>query len=170
LAALPEARLMIKTAALEAESARRYTHQRFAARGIATERIELVGRDESFADHLGRYAQVDVVLDPFPYAGTTTTCEALWMGVPVVSLAGKTHVSRVGASLLVNAGLADLVAGTDAQYVQVACDLARDWERLAMLRSTMRARLEGSPLRDERGLAREVESAYRAMWRAYCTG
>jgi predicted O-linked N-acetylglucosamine transferase (SPINDLY family) len=117
---------------------------------------------------LALYRQVAIGLDPFPYHGTTTTCEALWMGVPVITLAGQTHVSRVGVSLLTNLGLPELIAQTPEEYVRMAVDLANDLPRLSHLRSTLRQRMEQSPLMDAPRFARHVEAAYRQMWRTWC--
>jgi predicted O-linked N-acetylglucosamine transferase (SPINDLY family) len=119
-------------------------------------------------DHLALYGRVDIALDTFPYHGTTTTCEALWMGVPVVTRAGETHASRVGVSLLTNAGVAELVATSDESYVEVATTLARDFPRLAGLRATLRERMAASPLMDGPLFARNLEGAYRQMWRTWC--
>ena len=106
--------------------------------------------------------------DPFPYGGGTTTCDALWMGVPVVSLAGKTGVGRGGLSILLNMGLAELVAANAGEYVRIAAALAGDLERLKGLRSTLRRRMEQSPLMDAPRFARHMEAAYREMWRKWC--
>jgi protein O-GlcNAc transferase len=103
-------------------------------------------------------------LDVYPYNGAATTCEALWMGVPVITLAGPTHVSRVGASILTAAGLSELVASSPDEYVQHALGLAADVARLRRLRASMRERLRSSPLLDARGFARRVEKAYSDMW------
>jgi len=136
--------------------------------GIGPHRLELRGPEPDYAAHLAVYEQMDMTLDPFPYHGTTTTCEALWMGVPVVSLAGQSHVARVGVSLLNNAGLPELVAESAEQYLQIAVHLARDLPRLQQLRSTLRQRLQASPLLDAPRFARNVEAAYRQMWRKWC--
>jgi predicted O-linked N-acetylglucosamine transferase (SPINDLY family) len=164
LGELPGARLKLKSFGLKAASARRSILEQFAARGVAPDRVEFSGPDESFAGHLAKYHEIDVALDVYPYNGTATTCEALWMGVPVITLAGPTHVARVGASILGGAGLPELVAGSEEQYVQKALELARDAGRLRALRSTMRDRLLNSPLLDAQGFARSVENAYAAMW------
>jgi predicted O-linked N-acetylglucosamine transferase (SPINDLY family) len=113
-------------------------------------------------------AQVDIALDPFPYNGTTTTCDVLWMGIPVVSLTGETSVSRSGYALLKSVGLEELVAHDVEEYTAIATALARDPERLDELRSGLRSRLEASPLRDEAGCTRDIEAAYRYMWRQWC--
>jgi predicted O-linked N-acetylglucosamine transferase (SPINDLY family) len=160
---LPQARLVMVTHALGEESARRAIHGNFAGEGIAADRVKLFG-PESHGGLLGRYREVDVTLDTFPYHGHTTTCEALWMGVPVVTLAGRTHLSRVGVSILRRIGLSELIAATPEEYVRKAVTLARDPERLRELRAGMRQRMRGSPLLDAAAFARALESAYRAMW------
>ncbi|MGD1276313.1 MAG: tetratricopeptide repeat protein [Tepidisphaeraceae bacterium] len=168
LSAVPNSRLMIKSQGLAGAPARQQVLERFAARGIAADRLELHGRIASPAGHLELYHQIDIALDTYPYHGTTTSCEAMWMGVPVVTLAGKTHASRVGVSLLSNVGLEQLIAQTAEQYVQIAADLAKDVDALSKLRSALRSRLAASPLLDGSGLAREVEAAYRVMWKQWC--
>ena len=120
--------------------------------------------------HLARYGEIDIALDPFPYNGATTTCEALWMGVPVVALAGATHAARVSASLLQAAGLPQLVAESEPSYVAIARELARDRERLAALRGSLRERVRSSPLCDAEGAARAIEAAYRTLWRRFREG
>jgi predicted O-linked N-acetylglucosamine transferase (SPINDLY family) len=117
---------------------------------------------------LARYGGIDIALDTFPYNGTTTTCEALWMGVPVVSQAGQVHASRVGASLLSQVGLAALAASSPQAYVQTAIDLAHDIPRLRDLRGGLRARMASSSLMDRARIARAIDSAYRTMWRRHC--
>lgn len=108
------------------------------------------------------------MLDPFPYNGHTTSLDALWMGVPVVSLAGGPIVSRAGLSQLSNLGLQELVAFSEDDYVKIAARLARDLPRLEELRATLRSRMETSVLMDGKHFARGIESAYRAMWRRWC--
>ena len=168
LSAVPNSRLMIKGQGLTDAPVRQQVLERFAAHGIAADRLELHGRIASLAGHLELYHQIDIALDTYPYHGTTTSCEAMWMGVPVVTLAGKTHASRVGVSLLSNVGLEQLIAQTPEQYVQIAADLAKDLAALSVLRSALRSRLAASPLLDGSGLAREVEAAYRVMWKQWC--
>jgi predicted O-linked N-acetylglucosamine transferase (SPINDLY family) len=116
------------------------------------------------------YHRLDIVLDTFPYNGHTTSLDALWMGVPVVSLAGRTPVSRAGLSQLTNLGLPELVAHSEDDYVRIAVELAGDLPRLGQLRSTLRERMENSVLTDAPRFARNVEAAYRKMWQAWCTG
>jgi predicted O-linked N-acetylglucosamine transferase (SPINDLY family) len=114
------------------------------------------------------YNQLDVVLDPFPYNGHSTSLDALWMGVPVVTLAGNLGVSRGGLSILHNLGLPELVAHSEDEYVAIATELARDLSRLTELRQTLRPRMEASVLMDAPHFARQIEAAYRSMWRQWC--
>ncbi|HLH94782.1 MAG TPA: tetratricopeptide repeat protein [Xanthobacteraceae bacterium] len=137
-------------------------------RGIAGDRVELLGKLKSTADHLAAYGSVDIALDTFPYNGATTTCEALWMGVPVVTLGGDRHSARMGASLLARAGLEHLVASTPQAYVDVATRLAADLSALASLRADLRGRVAASPLCDSVKFCRQLEAAYRTMWREWC--
>jgi predicted O-linked N-acetylglucosamine transferase (SPINDLY family) len=130
--------------------------------------VQILNRAETAAEHLARYAQMDIALDTFPYGGTTTTCDALWMGVPVVTLAGNTHASRVGASLLNAMELGDLVATDIAQYVDHAVALAMDHARRAALRESLRQRMAVSPLADGPAFAAQFAAALREMWRRWC--
>jgi protein O-GlcNAc transferase len=143
--------------------------QFFAEGAVDPARVAFVGY-LSVAEYFLVYERIDVGLDPFPYAGGTTTCDALWMGVPVVSLAGKAPLSRAGLGVLTNAGLPELVAGTPGEYARVAAMLAGDLPRLAALRAGLRERLHRSPLTDAPRFARNVEAAYRMMWRRWCAG
>jgi protein O-GlcNAc transferase len=120
------------------------------------------------AEYLARYHEADIALDTHPYAGVTTTCDATWMGVPTVTLAGNTHVSRSGVSLLSAVGLPELIAQTPEDYVEIAVRLASDLPRLAALRTGLRQRMRQSPLCDGQRLARSIEAAYRDMWRKWC--
>jgi predicted O-linked N-acetylglucosamine transferase (SPINDLY family) len=168
--AVPGARLLLKGRILESEAGRETVGGRFARAGLAPERLELhrwIARDDA---PMALYHEVDIALDPFPYNGTTTTCEALWMGVPVVTLAGGRHAARVGASLLTHFGAPELIARDRADYVRRAVDLARDGARRAEFRATARRRFAASPLRDEAGFARAFEAALREAWRQWCAG
>jgi predicted O-linked N-acetylglucosamine transferase (SPINDLY family) len=147
---------------------RRTLLNNFAAHGIDPRRIELLGWTSAPVSHLETYGRLDLALDPFPYNGTTTTCEALWMGVPVVTLAGDRHAARVGASLLGQLGLDALVATDEAGYLAIAAALANDRERVAGLRADLRHRMQTAPLCDAPGFARRIEAAYRIMWRRWC--
>jgi predicted O-linked N-acetylglucosamine transferase (SPINDLY family) len=115
-----------------------------------------------------QYQQIDIALDPFPYGGGTTTCDALWMGVPVVTFAGETGVSRGGLSLLSNLQLPELAAHTAEEYVRIAAELARDLNRLKTLRAELRQKMQQSPIMDAPRFARNVEAAYRQMWTNWC--
>jgi predicted O-linked N-acetylglucosamine transferase (SPINDLY family) len=168
LKAVANSRLMLKWSSLADESTRQRFVDEFGVRGIGPERLELVGRDASMADHLAAYGRIDLALDTFPYNGATTTCDALWMGVPTVTLAGGTHAGRIGVSLLHAIGLGEMVAQTSRKYIDIATALATDTPRLAELRRGMRNRVEDSPLREPVGITRAVEAEYRAMWRAWC--
>jgi predicted O-linked N-acetylglucosamine transferase (SPINDLY family) len=119
-------------------------------------------------EYLELYHLLDIALDPFPYGGHTTSLDALWMGVPVVSLAGSRPVSRAGLSQLSNLGLSELVAFAEDEYLSIATGLAGDLPRLAELRRTLRSRMENSPLMDAPAFTRNIETAYRAMWQDWC--
>jgi predicted O-linked N-acetylglucosamine transferase (SPINDLY family) len=151
-----------------ADGARQRMREQFESRGIGEARLQLHGRlgTEEFHRVLGT---IDLALDTFPYAGTTTTCEALWQGVPVLTLKGETSVSRSGHALLQMLGLDELIAPNEAEYVQKAIELANDLDRLDALRRGMRSRFDASPLRDEAGFTRELEAAYRVMWADWCS-
>ena len=166
--AIPSSRLIIKSRGLGEENARLRINRRFESHGIPANRLEIRGHQPDFKLHLDTYNQMDIALDTFPYHGTTTTCEALWMGVPVVTLAGSAHVSRVGVSLLSSVGLPELIARTAEEYVSIVVGLAKDLPRLAELRRTFRPRMRASPLMDAGRFARDIESAYRQMWRNWC--
>jgi len=164
LAAVPRSRLMMKAYALGSESARRRVLEQFAACRIGAGRVLLHGPEDTVVGHLGRYREVDIALDTFPCHGTAITCEALWMGVPVVTLAGRTQVSRAGASILKRVGLEELVAQSPDEYVARASALATDSARLAQLRRGLRERMRASPLLDRAGFARSVEAACVSAW------
>lgn len=138
--------------------------QRFLELGVASERL-LIYAKLNVCQYYDAYRQIDIVLDPWPYNGGTTSCDALWMGVPVVSLAGEAFVSRMGYALLKNLDLTECIANSVAEYVQVASNLASNIDHLAQIRRNMRTRLSQSPLRDEQGFTTSLENAYHAMWR-----
>jgi protein O-GlcNAc transferase len=168
LTRLPTARLLLKAKPFADAATRALYLERLAERGVAADRLELIGWLPDSNAHLALYDRVDVALDPFPYNGTTTTCEALWMGVPVVTPRGDRHAGRVGASLLTQVGVTDLIADSIEAYVEMAVALAGDPARLADLRSSLRPRMAASPLCDAPGFARKVEEAYRTMWARWC--
>jgi protein O-GlcNAc transferase len=168
LAAVPGSRILLKAKALAVTSVRQRVAGIFAQHDISAERLEMKAATATAAEHLQHYRQVAIALDPFPYHGTTTTCEALWMGVPVITLAGQTHVARVGVSLLTNVGTPELIAQTSEEYVRIAVALASDHQRLVELHATLRQKLQSSPIMDHAAFARNIEAAYRQMWRTWC--
>jgi predicted O-linked N-acetylglucosamine transferase (SPINDLY family) len=162
LDAVPGSRLVVKATLFRDEWVRGLYQDRFAAAGVPADRLTILPPVMEKAGHLAAYAEVDIALDPFPYNGTTTTCEALWMGVPVVTLAGQVHAGRVGASLLTRAGLPDLIAGSEDEYVAIARGLAMDTPRLGSLRSSLRTAVSAT-LRDAAPVVKALEQAYRDM-------
>ncbi len=163
LAALPPARLVLKARAFADPQSQRHLLQRFARQGLDPRRIELLPHTPDTQSHLACYQAIDIALDTFPYNGTTTTCEALWMGVPVITLAGDRHAARTGVSLLHNAGLDEFIATDEESYIAKALALAADGEKRRQLRQTLRNRLRASRLMDGKALARAVEQQYRKM-------
>jgi protein O-GlcNAc transferase len=164
LKAVPQSRLLLHA---QAGSHRDRLLAVAAERGLSPDRVEFVPFQPPH-EYLRTYQRIDVALDPFPYSGGTTTCDALWMGVPVVTLAGQTAVGRGGVSILSNVGLQECVACDTEQYVRIAAGLARSVSRLAELRATLRQRMQGSPLMNAPRFAGHVEAAYREMWRRWC--
>lgn len=163
LAAVPYSRLVLKWRTLADEPLCDSIRSAFAARGIAPERIEL--RPASFhADVLKQYADIDIALDPFPFTGGLTSCEALWMGVPVVTWPQSRVVSRQTYAFLSAFGLRELAAHGANDYVHIAASLATDRARLAILRSGMRTRMEGSPLMDVAGFTRQLENTLHQLY------
>lgn len=167
---VPDARLLLKAGPLDSEDVRRWVGDEFDHRGVDPGRLEMVGFFESPEDHLAAYGRIDVALDPFPYNGTTTTCEALWMGVPVVTLLGGSHPGRVGASLLTAIGHHEWIAGSIDGYIAIAAGLARDTARLTELHGSLRRVMGESSLMDFAGYARRFESAIRASWQRWAVG
>ncbi len=168
LNAVPDSRLILKAQGLHHPDARRELEQRINAAGVASSRLRLLPPTPSRADHLNLYAQIDIALDPFPYHGTTTTCEALHMGVPVLTLSGNTHVSRVGVSLLRSLNLTQLIASNEDEYFRIATSLAHAPDRLHSLRTSLRPTLQSSPLCDEPAFASRFQSLLRTIWQARC--
>lgn len=166
---LAGSRLLIMARMLDDPMTRSRLSAMFASHGIAEGRLLLrkgAPRDQYYAT----YAEVDIALDPFPRTGGTTTAESLWMGVPVVTLAGQRYVERISASKLTAVGLEDLIAKNREEYIEKAVSLARDPARRVELRKNLRARMARSPLCDGKGLARAMESAYTDMWNRYLSG
>lgn len=168
LMAVPTSRLLIKARALSDAKVQDSLRGRFAKANIDPDRLVFVGNVESETEHLETYHRIDVGLDTVPYNGTTTTVEALWMGVPVVGLHGDRFIARVGESILNNVGLGDWVAATEAEFAQLAANKAADLTALADLRSRLRPMLINSPLCDHKKFARSFETALRGVWRNWC--
>jgi protein O-GlcNAc transferase len=160
LAATPSSRLML---ARPGEPIR----DKFSQLGVDSSRVLIVPR-LSRREYLRQYQQIDIALDPWPYNGHTTTCDALWMGVPVVSLIGQTSVARGGVSILSAMELTELLANSADEYIAIAIALTRDRDRLAAFRSSLRARMRKSPLMDAVGFTQDVERVYRQLWRRWC--
>lgn len=154
LARAPGSRLLLKSGPFGSDAVRRHLFDAFAPLGVAPERLLFEGHTPDPADHLGAYHRVDLALDTFPYHGATTTCEALWMGVPVLSRVGETHAARVGLTLLSAVGLPELATDSDDAFVDLAVSLASDPARLAALRAGLRERVAASPLTDASAFAR----------------
>jgi protein O-GlcNAc transferase len=165
---LPESRLILKGKSFHDKATCQYATNMFTQRGIAAERITLQSWDPS-PKHLDMYNQVDIGLDTFTFNGAATTCEAMWMGVPVITLAGTAYHSRVGVSLLSNVGLPELVAKTSDEYVSIAINLAKDLKRLQSLREHLRDMMKNSPLCDAKRFTINLEMCYRKMWETWCT-
>jgi protein O-GlcNAc transferase len=170
LTAMPDAQLMIKARSFVDAALRERFQRLFVARGVTEERLLLPFEPVGSVAHYDTFNRIDIALDTVPYNGTTTTCEALWMGVPVVALAGDRHASRVGVSILNAAGLSELIAPTPDAYIAIARGLASDLDSLAALRASLRTRLAPSALLDARRVARALEQAYRSAWRNWCNG
>jgi len=168
LAAVPEARLLFKGRGLTEAAGREQLLARFEACGLPRDRVELLDRTEETTHHLSLYARMDVSLDTFPYSGTTTTCESLWMGVPVVTLAGDRHAARVSASLLTAIGHAEWIACSEDDYVEKAVALARHRSALAAIRGALREEMQRSPLLDAGAQAQAFSTALRQCWSAWC--
>ena len=168
LRSVPGARLIFKNKSFTDETTRQRFQTLFEEHGLECDRVEMIGLTRSKSEHLAVYQRVDIALDTFPYNGTTTTCDTLWMGVPVITLAGKVHAGRVGVSLLNQIGLEELVASSIDEYVSLALALANDRERLVQLREHLRERVRRSRLCDGVSFARRLEEAYKNMWLKWC--
>ncbi len=163
---LPGSRLVLKTKSLNDQHAQERYRQLFLAQGIQPGRVDLLG-SSPHVELLNHYGRIDMALDPFPYTGGLSTCEALWMGVPVITLVGSTFLSRIGGSLLTHAGLTEAVTCSPAQYVERAVKLGKDLEHLSRMRLGLRARVAAS-LCDAETFVHNLERAYQAMWRRWC--
>ena len=164
---VPDSRVLMVATGLDEISRQRSLIDFFGGKGVGPERLEFRGR-QSLQQYLAIHNEVDVLLDTHPFTSHTISCHALWNGVPVVTLAGDRHYSRMVTSVLLNLSLPELIAQTPDEYVRIAGELAGNLPRLAELRSTLRERMQASPLTDGPRFTRHVEQAYREMWRAWC--
>jgi predicted O-linked N-acetylglucosamine transferase (SPINDLY family) len=164
---VPGAKLSLFAGAFDELSIAQRLRELLAKHGIDPSRVEITGR-QPMQQYLRSHEQVDVLLDTIPFNGHTTTCHALWMGVPTITLAGSRYASRMGMAVMTHLGLPEFVASSTEQFVEIAASLASDAPRLAELRATMRDRLKASALMDEPRFARGIERAYRDMWHQWC--
>lgn len=165
---IPNSKLFLKSFALDDLWVQDRIITRFSKYNIPTQRLILRGIDASLASHLQRYAQIDIALDPFPYNGTTTTCEALWMGVPVISLSGESHRQRVGASILSAIGKHEWITSTSDDYVSAACALAGKPDLLRDTRKRLRGDMSASPFCDAAHFTKNLEKMFRNIWVEAC--
>jgi protein O-GlcNAc transferase len=164
----PGSRLLLKSRGFADPDTAQRVCDAFGRAGVAADRLCLDAQNRSVREHLRLYHRIDVALDTFPYNGATTTCEALWMGVPVVTLAGDTHAARVGASFLTQIGRPEWIAESAAGYRAICRQLAENLPQLATIRADLRERMGRSSLCDGPGFVRRLETAFRAMWVARC--
>lgn len=164
---VPNSRIRLQAVAFAEDITRSRVHALFESHGIERSRVELVG-PVTHPVLLGNYGLLDIALDPFPYSGGLTTCEALWMGVPVITLSGETFASRHSTSHLSNVGLEGFITKTREEYISVATGLARDLDYLESIRVALRDRMAASPLCDFAGYTRNLEAAFRDLWRKWC--
>lgn len=170
LVAVADSRLVLQSRQLADTAIQRRLYAAFASNGIGPERVSMLGTVRGTRAQLERYHEIDLCFDSFPYNGTTTTCESLWMGVPVITLAGDRHVSRVGVSLLSQLGLNDWIAGSREEYHRLAVAHASDLDVLARVRGGLRSRMQNSPLMDEVNFTRAIEGVYQDMMSQLCGG
>jgi protein O-GlcNAc transferase len=170
LGGFPGSRLRLKSTGLGEEGIAAHARRRLKEAGLDPSRVEIMGHTPAASDHLAFYHGIDVALDTFPYNGTTTTCEALWMGVPVVTLAGRRHASRVGASLLSAIGHPEWIARDWCSYVATASRVASERSERLQSSRTLREKMKASPLLDHCGQAKRFGGALRQTWAAWCGG
>ncbi len=165
---VPNSRIVLKARGLGDKNARQRITKEFSQFGVARERIKILSYEQKITDHLMIYSLIDIALDTFPYNGTTTTCEALWMGVPVITLKGDMHLSRVGESIMQQANLIDLIAETPENYIEIVAGIAGNPDLLNHLRGNLRPHVRHSKLMDAKSFISHLELTYREMWRHYC--
>jgi predicted O-linked N-acetylglucosamine transferase (SPINDLY family) len=169
LVRVPNSRLLLKGRDFETPDIRELLLGRMQRSGVPTDRVDLIPRTESTAEHLAQYSRVDVALDTFPYNGTTTTCEAIWMGRPVITLCGARHAARVGSSLLTQLGRNEWVAQSVSRYVDLAVTLAAVPDTIRAASSDLRSCVARSPLLNHAEQGRRFAEALRNCWRERTT-
>ena len=167
LHAVPKSKLLLKTRKMDSVSAQDHIRQAFASHGISDRRLIFEG-GEQHRSFMNVYNRIDIALDPHPYTGGLTTCEALWMGVPVITLPGKTFAGRHAETHLTTAGLEQFIASSEEDYLNIAVDLATNIDKLSTLRNKLREQVKNSPLVDGPRFARNYEKAMRHMWTEWC--
>jgi predicted O-linked N-acetylglucosamine transferase (SPINDLY family) len=167
LARVPDARLLLEIVGIENASFKSDIEKRLVSRGLPIERVILEARKRE--NQYVLYNRIDIALDPFPSNGGTTSMDTLWMGVPLITKAGDQFFARLGTTILGHAGLPELIAQTPDEYVDLAVNLATDRSRLRNLRHRLRERVAATPLMDDKAFARNMEDAYRSMWRMWCS-
>jgi len=165
---IPESHLILKASQFNNASIRHNFQSLFEECGISPERIEFINWTTSVSDHMDLYNKIDIALDTFPYNGTTTTCEALWMGVPVITLSGVVHQARVGGSILTDIGFPQFIANTHDAFVEKTVDLANDLVTLKAVRNELRDKMRLAPLTNAKQFTQTLENAYREMWFRWC--
>ena len=163
----PSSKLIIKSQALDHETAFREFNTRMASAGIKQDRFELLGGNPQ-PEHLAKHGLVDIMLDPFPHGGGVSSADSLWMGVPVVALSGNTIPGRLGASALHALGLDDFIASNKEEYIEIALRMAGERGYLKELRSSLRDKIITSPVGDPNLYVRAVEDLYRDIWTEWC--
>ena len=168
LRSVPESRLLIKARSLIDSVVLSEFKSRCILHGLEESRLNILSWKESYGDQITDLDAIDIALDATPYNGTTTTCEAMWMGIPVVTLRGDRPAGRVGASLLTQVGRTEWIADSDEDYIRIARSLAEDAERLSTIRASLRDEMKASTLGDATLFAQSMESAYRKLWQDWC--
>jgi predicted O-linked N-acetylglucosamine transferase (SPINDLY family) len=166
---VPGSALMLKSKQLADEATQKRYLEMFSQEGIEPQQIVFIAYSRTTREHMACYNDIDIALDPMPYNGTTTTCEAMWMGVPVVVLKGERHAARVGASIVTRVGMPEWAAASKAAYVAKAMELAGNPKRLAAIRASLRGRMRTSALCNADFFAGSVEKSYRQMWQEWCS-
>ena len=168
LCKLPGAKLLLKGRHFRDENTQKFYINKFKQHGVRDEHIIFYSLIPSYYEHMNLYNNVDIALDTFPYNGTTTTCEALWMGVPVITLAGQVHQSCVGKSILTNVGLQQFIAKTPEEFIETTISLASDPVNLSIIRNSLREKMENSTLTNAKQFTNNLENVYRDIWVRWC--